>query len=92
MLQSVQVDDGCRGSRVAGLEMMRVMAFHFFPAAAPGVGAGGRSTGAFLDRTLAVRVVDESLRKQSSCGRNGDGFSTVRCRGNQGNVALVNIV
>ena len=94
MLQSVQVVVGCRGSRVAGLEMMRVMAFHFFSTAAPGVGAGAHAPRAFLDRAFAMRVVYESLRKQNSFSRGGvgDGFSTDHYRGNRGNVTLVNIV
>ena len=92
LLQSTEVEDRCRVRCAAGLEVMRVVAFHFFSSATPRVGAGARAPGAFLDCTFAMRVVDESLRKRSSLGRGGDGNGADHCRGNRGNVAPVNIV
>ena len=94
LLQSVQVIDCRRGSRAAGLEVMRVMAFHFFSSAAPGVGAGARAPGALLGRTFSMRVINEVLRKRNSFGRRciRNGFGADRCRGTRGSVTLVNIV
>ena len=73
---------------------MHIMAFNLISSAAPGVGAGARAPGAFLDRAFTMRVVDEGLRKQTSFNRDCicGGFGTDRCRGTQGSVALVNVV
>ena len=68
------------------------MAFHLFPVAASGVGAGASPAGALLYRALAVWVVDEGLRKRSSGGWDGDSFGVIRRRGNRRSKTLVNIV
>ena len=61
LLQPVQVFDRRRVRRAAGLEVMRIVAFHLFSSATPGVGAGTRIPWAILHRALAVRIVDEVL-------------------------------
>ena len=59
LLQPVHFIDRCQVRRGAGLEVMRVMAFHLFSSATSGVGAGTRVPRVALNRALAVGIVDE---------------------------------
>ena len=94
LLQPVQVVGGCRWSRVAGLEVMCVMAFHLFSSVAPGVDVGARAPGALSDRVFTMRVVEKGSRKRTSFSRDCicSGFSTNRRWGIRGGVTLVDIV
>ena len=68
------------------------MAFHFFPAAAPGVGAGTSPAGTFLYCAFAMGVVEAGLRKRSSGGRDSGSFGVIRRRGKRWSETLVNII
>ena len=59
LLQPVEVIEHCRVRRAAGLEVMHVMAFHFFSGATTGVGAGAHGSRVDLNRALAMGIVDE---------------------------------
>ena len=72
---------------------MCVMDFHLLSSATPGVGAGTHVPRAVLNRTLAVRVVDEILRRRAPFSRShiSDGLGVDSRRGTRRSVTLVNV-
>ena len=63
LLQVIEVGDGCRVRRAAGLEVLAGLAFHVLPRTTPGVGA--------LASTFWRRQVEARLRERSSPWRIG---------------------